>query len=57
MPKEWKTAIVSPLYKGKGADDCVDGYRGISILTPINKKKRLREFYQILNYFEWVSEK
>jgi hypothetical protein len=52
MPKEWKTAIVSPLYKGKGPDDCVDSYRGISILTPINKAFERILSKQILNYFE-----
>jgi hypothetical protein len=52
MPKEWKTAIVSPLYTGKDPDDCVDSYRGISILTPINKAFERILSKQILNYFE-----
>jgi hypothetical protein len=37
VPIEWRSAIVTPLYKGKG--DIVDfnNYRGISVLPPIAK--------------------
>ncbi len=43
MPKEWKIAIVSLLYKGKGP---------ISILMPTNKAFERVLSKQILNYFE-----
>ena len=35
QPDEWKFAFVHPLYKGKGAVDDRDNYRGISVLPPI----------------------
>ena len=34
---DWKHAIISPLFKGKGARDELDNYRGISILQVIAK--------------------
>jgi Reverse transcriptase (RNA-dependent DNA polymerase) len=37
MPNEWKRAIVSPLFKGKGDRENMDSYRGISVLTPLSK--------------------
>ena len=35
MIYDWKSAIISPLYKGKCNIDEFDNYRGISILQPI----------------------
>ena len=35
LPTEFKHAIVTPLYKGKGDADNFDNYRGISVLPPI----------------------
>ena len=37
ITKNWKFAIITPLFKGKGANDCCDNYRGISVLQPIAK--------------------
>ena len=34
---DWQHAIISPLFKGKGARDELDNYRGISILQVIAK--------------------
>ena len=37
VTKDWKNAIISPLFKGKGAREELDIYRGISILQVIVK--------------------
>lgn len=37
IPTEWKTAIVTPLYKNSGAIDDINNYRGISVLPPVVK--------------------
>ena len=37
MPDEWKTAIVTPLFKNKGDSNDLNNYRGISILPPLCK--------------------
>ena len=51
IPNEWKFAVVTPLYKGKGDYTDFNSYRGISVLPPIAKifEKVLQE--QILEYF------
>jgi sorting nexin-29 len=36
-PAEWKSALVIPLYKGKGARDTAGNYRGISLLSIAGK--------------------
>ena len=33
VPEEWRTSIVVPIYKGKGAKDECKNYRGISLLS------------------------
>jgi hypothetical protein len=35
FPIEWKSTIVTPLYKNKGANSDSNNYRGISVLPPI----------------------
>lgn len=35
MPAEWKTAVVTPLYKNKGEPDDINNYRSLSVLPPI----------------------
>jgi hypothetical protein len=35
--REWKTAIVTPLYKSKGDTCDLNNYRGISVLPPLVK--------------------
>ena len=37
IPTEWKTAVVTPLYKQSGNIEDVNNYRGISVLPPIAK--------------------
>ena len=37
IPSDWKTAIVTPLYKNKGSNQDINNYRGISVLPPIAK--------------------
>ena len=37
LPSEWKSAVVTPLYKNKGASTDLNSYRGISVLPPIAK--------------------
>ena len=37
IPTEWKTAVVTPLYKRKGLMTDINNYRGISVLPPIAK--------------------
>ena len=37
FPIEWKSAIVTPLYKNKGAKSDFNNHRGISVLPPIAK--------------------
>ena len=37
IPIEWKSAMVTPLYKGKGVESDLNSYRGISVLPPIAK--------------------
>lgn len=57
VPDEFKYAIVTPLYKGKGDNCLVDSYRGISVLPPLAKvferilSKRLILFFENNNLF------
>jgi hypothetical protein len=37
IPSEWKSAVVTPLYKRSGSKDDANNYRGISVLPPIGK--------------------
>ncbi|CAF0807126.1 unnamed protein product [Brachionus calyciflorus] len=37
IPNEWKTAVVTPLFKKKGSNEDLNNYRGISILPPVAK--------------------
>jgi len=37
IPIEWKTAVVTPIYKNKGDIDDVNNYLGISVLPPLAK--------------------
>ena len=37
IPDEWKIALVTPIYKGKGSKSSLDNFRPISILSPISK--------------------
>ena len=57
LPDEFKYAVVTPLYKGKGDDNLLDNYRGISVLPPIAKvfekiiSKRLIYYFENNNLF------
>ncbi len=50
IPIDWKTAVVTPIYKNKGVKADVNSYRGISVLPPVAKlfEKVLAE--QIVSY-------
>jgi len=52
VPHEWKSAIVSPLFKNKGVNSDVNNYRGISVLSPLSKvfEKLLND--QIVAYLD-----
>lgn len=52
VTKSWKFAIVTPLFKGKGANDLCDNYRGISVLQPISKIFERVLANQIVIYFK-----
>jgi hypothetical protein len=52
IANDWKSAIISPLYKGKGNIDECDNYRGISILQPIIKVFERVLAAQVVSYFE-----
>ena len=51
LPNEWKTAIVSTIYKNKGATDDINNYRGISVIPPIAKFFEKILAKQIIEYF------
>lgn len=52
VPVEFKYAIVSPLYKGKGEVMLMDNYRGISVLPPIGKIFERALGAKIVKHFE-----
>lgn len=37
VPEEWTIGVIKPLYKGKGDINCVDSYRGITLLSCLGK--------------------
>ena len=37
IPKEWKSACIVPLYKGKGECSECANYRGVSLLSVVSK--------------------
>ena len=51
VSNDWKFAIVTPLFKGKGANDNCDNYRGISVLQPIAKVFEHVLAEQIVTFF------
>lgn len=52
IPIEFKTAIVNPLFKGKGDPLSMDDYRGICCLPPIAKVFERILNKQVVKYFE-----
>ena len=59
--REWKTAIVTPLYKSKGDTCDLNNYRGISVLPPLGKlfekllSSRLRANFESKDFFLLVN--
>jgi hypothetical protein len=51
IPSEWKCAVVTALFKNKGALENVNNYRGISVLAIISKLFENILATQILEYF------
>ncbi|CAF1134063.1 unnamed protein product, partial [Brachionus calyciflorus] len=51
IPDDFKIAVVTPLYKNKGAIDDINNYRGISVLSPIAKVFEKLLYKQIYAYF------
>ena len=37
MPEDWRSAVIVPLYKGKGKRTECGNYRGISLLSVVGK--------------------
>jgi hypothetical protein len=52
IPIEWKTAIVSALYKNKGSFNDINNYRCISVLPPIGKIFEKVLSSQLVSYFD-----
>ena len=52
VTNDWKYAIISPLFKGKGARDQLANYRGISILQVIAKLFERVLCSQITSHFD-----
>ncbi|CAF1025376.1 unnamed protein product [Brachionus calyciflorus] len=50
IPNDWKTAIVTPLYKNKGSTEDINNYRGISVLPPLAKLFEKLLHKQIIAY-------
>ena len=57
FPTEWKTAVVTPLFKNKGVPTDLNNYRGISVLPPLCKvfehilAKQIRAHFDANNLF------
>ncbi|CAF0837588.1 unnamed protein product [Brachionus calyciflorus] len=59
IPSEWKTAVVTPLFKKKGSNEDLNNYRGISILPPVAKlfeKLIHKQILQHLNKNNIISD-
>jgi hypothetical protein len=52
IPSDWKTAVVTPLFKKKGSTDDLNNYRSISILPPIAKLFEKLIHKQILAFLD-----
>ena len=51
IPDEWKSAVVTVLFKNKGSINDINNYRGISVLPPISKIFEKILSHQIFIYF------
>ncbi len=52
IPEDWKSALVTPLFKNKGKTTDLNNYRGISVLAPMAKIFEKVLAIQITGYFE-----
>ena len=52
IPAEWKSSIITPIYKGKGSKTELDNYRPISVLPPIAKLFEKLVSNHMYDYFE-----
>ncbi len=55
IPDDWKSALVTPLFKNKGKTTDLNNYRGISVLLPMAKIFEKVIARQITTYFEKKS--
>ncbi len=51
IPNDWKSALITPLYKGKGSRKECSNYRGISVLPPVTKIFEIVLSNQLNNFF------
>ena len=51
MPDEWKSAVITPLYKRKGLQTDCNNYRSISVLPPLAKVFEKLLCYRLLSHF------
>ncbi len=52
IPEDWKSALVTPLFKNKGKTTDLNNYRGISVLSPMAKIFEKVLAIQITRYFD-----
>ena len=52
IPDDFKIAVVTPLFKNKGAQNDVNNYRGISVISPIPKIFEKLLYKQIYVFFD-----
>ena len=52
IPEEWKSAVVTPLYKSKGDKNEINNYRGISVISPVAKIFEKVLATQIIKYLD-----
>ena len=58
IPKEWKRARVTPVYKGKGNKDDSNNYRPISVISFIAKileKCVQKQLLEYLEYYDFIT--
>jgi len=52
IPKDWKCALITPIYKNEGSKQTCSDYRGTSVLSPISKLYEIIQSKQIKEFFD-----